>query len=1384
MVGLLVFVSATTSRFSAHTNPTGEHDYVDNNVSDVDASADMGTHSNFTAQQYGPDSINDTLTEADTSASDNNNVDSEIVTYGFTTGISGAQTVDSMTENMTERAQTPVVASYASNEADGVTSISVNKPTGTSGGDLLIIVCTTDGTGSSLSINDNTFSVLMAEEQVQGQTAASWYKEANASEPSSYSVSWSGTEDSVIGCFRITGWDSTDFPHNSARNDGTAQTVFPSVTTTKDDCLLLRFFGMDDDDDDEPIEGCPADHTELYALATTDQPEECTQGACYRNWTTAGDTGTATWTHTSKEGWYSATIAIAPSEHELEIEHVVNSVSEYENYNLTTRAYRTAPENYYLQLYNFTSSQWVNMSTITASSLTWYNTSFAKTDFVNSTNQTRIRYWQDVDATQETLYVDYSGVYGWNATNYELDLEVQWTNVNYTQTYEELCIFGGTMGSENIRVDVWSGSTWHNLFIDLSSGWNNVSVTDYLVSSVFTIRFKGGTETGDTFQDSWEIDCALLHTWGVAPTANFSYTPEYPYTGETVTFDASDSYDPDGSIVSHFWDFGDGTNGTDEVTNHFYTDDGNYTVFLTVTDNDGLSDTTSADIIVLNRPPVATFTESAENVYTDETITFNASESYDPDGTIASYYWDFGDGTNATGITVEHAYVDDGNYTVALTVTDDDGATASAIATKTVLNRSPVAVFTESAETVYVGEPITFNASESYDPDGTIVSYFWDFGDDTNATGVIVQHAYATNGTYTVTLTVTDDDGASDLASSAKTILRNDPPVASFIESAETVHTGEAITFNASDSYDPDGTIMSYFWNFGDGTNATGVVVTHIYIDDGNYTVTLTVIDDRGATDNATATKTVLNRSPAASFTESAETVYTNDVITFNASASSDPDGVIVSYEWDFGDGTNATGITVEHAYVDDGNYTVALTVTDDDGATDTVISVKTVLNRSPVTSFTESAETVHTGEFITFNASESYDPDGYIVSYFWDFGDGTNATGVIVSHAYVDDGNYTVTLTVTDDDDATASTTATKKVLNLSPIASFTESVETVYTGEAIAFNASDSYDPDGLIVSYEWDFGDGTNATGVVVEHSYVDDGIYNVTLTVTDNDGATTSISATKTVLNRPPVASFTYTPESPAFNETVTFNASDSYDEDGYIVSYMWDFGDGNITTVAGVIITHAYTAEATLNVTLTVTDDDGLTDSLWKLITVGRPHDVIIINTTYMPTVAYANTTPPINITVVVRNNGTIAETFNVTAYYNITATEWASIDTQTVTQLDPLAETTLYFIWNTTTLPLYVNYTLKIETSPIPNDINPADNTVIAGTLMVKMLGDVNGDCRVESADLIFGFATAYGSRLGDPNHNPNADFNGNGWVDSWDLIFGLAPNYGKSWSD
>jgi len=367
--------------------------------------------------------------------------------------------------------------------------------------------------------------------------------------------------------------------------------------------------------------------------------------------------------------------------------------------------------------------------------------------------------------------------------------------------------------------------------------------------------------------------------------------------------------------------------------------EGTYTISAEVPlvpdDNTFIDGTVTLTEIVVLGPPVASFTWEPETPEVGEEVTFDASSSYDLDGTIASWNWDFDDGTTGTGEIVEHAYADVGTYNVTLIVTDNDGLTGTDTDDVTVSPAPPVAKITENATTVLTGEVIHFDASESYDPDGDIVEYFWDFDDGTNASGVTVDHSYADNGTYTVTLTVTDDDGLTDLDTATK-IIENRPPVALFTQSLTTVETGETTTFYAGDSYDLDGTIVSYQWDFDDGTivTETDLSITHVYEDDGSYTVTLTVTDDDGATNSTSITKTVLNRPPIASFTQNATTVDTEEAIHFDASNSFDLDGDIVEYFWDFGDETNETGVTVDHTYAEGGNYTVILTVTDDDGAT------------------------------------------------------------------------------------------------------------------------------------------------------------------------------------------------------------------------------------------------------------------------------------------------------------------------------------------------------------------------------------------------------------------------------------------------------------------
>lgn len=429
-----------------------------------------------------------------------------------------------------------------------------------------------------------------------------------------------------------------------------------------------------------------------------------------------------------------------------------------------------------------------------------------------------------------------------------------------------------------------------------------------------------------------------------------------------------------------------------------------------------------------------------------------------------------------------------------------------------------------------------------------------------------------------------------------------------------------AVDFFAEGSTDFDGTVVSYAWNFGDGTSANTSTANHTYTIAGNYTVTLTVTDNDGGEATAHTIVTVSaidlppNIPPKAELNLSTWSGDAPLVVEFFAEGSTDSDGTIVAYAWNFGDGTFASTSTASHTYTSPGLYPVALTVTDNDGGVSTAQTTVTVsalpANIPPTAELNLSTWSGDTPLVVEFFAEGSSDSDGSIVSYAWDFGDGASANTSTASHTYTTVGVYPVTLTVTDNDGGVAmaqsTVTASAPLSNISPTALFYPSEISGPVPLDVAFNGASSSDDDGTVVSYLWNFGDGSSATGAYVDHVYTTAGTFTAKLTVTDDNGAQATyeqIIVVEAAIIYPAtlVADFSIDPQVPTNKDVVQFSGVVSTAPTGNITAYLWEFGDGK--SESGVTVSHRYKVPGTYTVKLTVWDSSNASSQMSVVLTV-------------------------------------------------------------------------------------------------------------------------------------------------------------------------------------
>lgn len=515
----------------------------------------------------------------------------------------------------------------------------------------------------------------------------------------------------------------------------------------------------------------------------------------------------------------------------------------------------------------------------------------------------------------------------------------------------------------------------------------------------------------------------------------------------TVTLDGKASADADGAISKYQWKKVSGPAGgtiasaTAVKTNITSLRAGTYVFSLTVTDNKNATNTASVTVKVNpappNKAPVASAGTNKSITLPTNTVNLDGSASKDADGRIARYLWKKVSGPNGGTFTQNNIAVTKatglvaGTYVFSLTVTDDDNATATANVTVTVNkapvpNKAPLANVDKTIISITLPvNTVTLDGSASKDEDGKITKYAWKKIGGPDAGGALTSPTQAktsvtglVGGTYKFSLTVTDDDNATDVANVVVRVnlapQTNKAPVANAGPDVTITLPTNTASLNGSASKDPDGKITKYAWKkisgpaAGTFTQNNVAVTTATGLAQGIYIMALTVTDDDNKTDTDTVRVVVkaaapppVNQTPVAlAGSDVTITLPVNSVI-LNAAASSDADGVITNYQWLKMSGkdvrfSNSQGIINVVSALTRGIYVFELTVTDDDNAratdriTVTVLPAKTDSdnnnnNDTPPVSRTQGDLNIKLPvESMTADGSGSYAPNSTITSYQW----------------------------------------------------------------------------------------------------------------------------------------------------------------------------------------------------------------------------------------------------------------------------------------------------------------------------------------------------------------------------------------------------------------
>lgn len=696
-----------------------------------------------------------------------------------------------------------------------------------------------------------------------------------------------------------------------------------------------------------------------------------------------------------------------------------------------------------------------------------------------------------------------------------------------------------------------------------------------------------------------------------------------------------------------------------QTATHEYEDDGDYTITIDLIDGDGTyTGVASKDVTVDNVTPTIVISGN-NNVDEGATYTLNLGNVVDPgDDEVTSYRINWGDGEfddftgDPSGLTATHTYEDNGAYSITIDLVDGDGSyTGVASKNVTVDNVAPT-IPLSGANSVNEGTAYTLNLGTVVDPgDDQVTAYRINWGDGEfddftgDPSGLSATHTYIDNGPYSITVDLIDEDGTHTAAGTKAVTVNNVAPTIEAIGivgmpgTTVNVVDGDEVTLEVT-FFDPglddftDGETLTAVINWGDGSPLQSVVITAVAGQPGRYTFSAThtydltvpavgeqhqirvAISDGTATTNSTpiTVNVSTNNRPVVTITP-AGPISSQEGQSVQITINYTDDGPRLRHDVviDWGDGSPDTVFDINgnnetfnrsHTYADDGSYTITVSVTDRGNQTGTDTVVVNVSNVSPSIPL-NGANTVNEGATYTLTLGNETDPGTDTVTHYeihW--GDGTSTgliagspNGVIATHTYADNGNYTITVNLVDEDGTHVGGTKAITVNNVAPTVALNGNTP-LDEGSTFTLNLGAVTDPGTDTVSeYTIDWGDGSptetfsgSPTGHVRTHTYRDNGVYTVRVSLVDEDGSHANAGTFVVTVNNiaPVIDAGTIT--LPAINEgqagDLSFQFTDPGLDDTYVI--LIDWGNG---TFVDVTATATVTTDANGVRTVTVSSPD-------------------------------------------------------------------------------------------------------------------------------------------------------------------------------------------------